>query len=682
MSSKDTHIQKSPTWFPHQKRTDSERDEEYYKECIEAGLNILWYNQNQFSSIRTTRREKIINYNLVNDIMDRTEVERVTNPFRIKDAEFPVNYKNYPLINKNLEVLIGEERKRLFNPIITVVNEDIINEKQEFINDEFTKFTVSRLVSDNYDPKQTEKELENFNKWRFGYRDRRERLVQQIVDWGFKTKYFRELVSRGYEDLIIAGEAIYIADIYGGEPILRKGDPRNFYTLRGGDSPYIEDSDIIVEDRYLPIGQVIDNYHDELTSKQITDIEEHWQTSKGGLIRSLTNQPMNFGETTMLNNGLIDGDLMELLAVNRTMTSAFGGYYDTEGNVRVTRVLWKGMRKVGVLTYHDKDGNELKEWVPEQYKPDRGKGEDVKWEWISEWYEGTKIGYDTYVRMQVLPFQQRHRDNPSICKPGIVGTAINLGGNRSKSLVSIAKDWQYLYNVFMYRLEHFFIKSIGKVGVLPLHLLPNDWPMDKVMYYATVLGWIPFDAFNEGNKGVATGKLAGGMSGVPTHIDMSFTNEIQQTLMMLQFIETQCDSLMGITPQRRGSTMASETLGAVERSVTQSSLSTERWYGVHDFVRIRAIAAFVEAAKIAWKGKSFTKQYVLDDGSLGALEFEWEDFEETQCNIAITTSSNDMQMLQNLRMNIDRLLQNNTPLSVVMDLYRTESPTILQRKIS
>jgi len=682
MNDLEAKVRKSPSWFPYQKRLDREKNEDFFKDCTDAGITILWWNQSTGTSIRTTRKEKITNYNLYNDIMDRTEIERVTNPFRIQDAEFPVNYKNYPLLNKNIEVLLGEERKRMFNPVVTVVNDDIINEKQNFINEEFNKFVINRLMSDNVDEKQTEKELADFNKWRLGYRDQRERMVQSILDWGFKTKYFKQTFSKGFEDLLIGGEEIYVADIYGGEPILRRADPRNIYTIRSGDSPYVEDADVIVEDMYLPIGEVIDRYHEDLTPKQITDIEGHFSTGRGNMMNALTNQPLNFGETALFNNGYVDGDVNDILSINRNQVAAFGGYYDYEGNVRVTRVLWKGMRKIGVLTYYDKDGNELKKFVPEQYKADKNNGEDVKWEWVSEWYEGTKIGYDIYVRGQVLPFQMRHRDNPSICKPGIVGTAMNVGGGRSKSMVGIAKDWQYLYNVFMYRLEHFFIKSVGKVGVLPLHLLPNDWPMDKVMYYATVLGWIPFDAFNESNRGASTGKLAGGMSQVPTHIDMSFNQEIQQTTLMLGFIENQMDQLMGVSAQRRGSVDNRETATGIQMATNNSSSATERWFDIHDYTKVRALMAFVDVCKIAWRGKSFTKQYVLDDGSLGVLDFDWNNFAETESSIALTTATSDMQMFNALRQNIDRLLQSGTPLSIINDLYTTESPNVLKRKIA
>jgi len=681
----ETYIQKSPTYFPYHSRSDNQKyanDQKYFRDCIEAGINILWWNQSSFTNIRASRREKIINSNLINGILDRAEMESVMNPLKLNgDFEFPSTYKNYPIINKNLEILFGEERKRNFIPVTTVVNEDVVNEKLETVQKEFDSWALQRLVADNFDKKQTEKELGDFNKWRLDYRTRHERMVQQLIDWGFETKFFKETFSRGFEDLEIQGEEIYITDILGGEPVLERIDPKFVHTLRSGTSQDIEDADAIIIDQFFPVGEVIDRYHEYLTDQDIQDLEEHHSVSKGGIVNSLYNYPVNFGESMLGQGFTAEGDPEDILYASRSLTSAFGGYYDAEGNVRVIRVLWRGMRKIGVLTYFDKDRNELKKFVPEQYKPNKDKGENVKWIWISEWYEGTKIGYDKYAKMQVLPFQSRHRDNPSICSPGIVGTAINLAGNKSKSIVSMAKQYQYAYNAYMYRLQHFLIKSVGKIGILPLHLLPADWPMDKIMYYATQLGWIPYDAFNEGNKGVATGKLAGSMQNVPTEIDMSFGAEIQTHIQMLELIKRECDELMGITPQRRGAVDNRETKGGVEIAVTQSSLSTERQFAIHNYTRIKALRAFVETCKIAWKGKSFTKQYVLDDGSLAVLDFDGDVFAETEYNISTNDNAEDQQMLQNLRSNIDRLLQNGTPLSIIMDLGRTKDPGVLQKKI-
>lgn len=48
------------------------------------------------------------------------------------------------------------------------------------------------------------------------------RMATQDSEYHYKTQDLKEVFSRGFEDLLIAGEEIYVIDIIGGEPILRK----------------------------------------------------------------------------------------------------------------------------------------------------------------------------------------------------------------------------------------------------------------------------------------------------------------------------------------------------------------------------------------------------------------------------------------------------------------------------
>ena len=677
----NSSVANTPTYFPQQQQPDSKKNEAFFKDCVNAGIAMTWWNLNSINGVRPARKNKIINYNLYNDIVDKFEIERVTNPFRLDDTDFPAKYRNYPLLNQNIMVLLGEERKRMFNPTVVVINEDAVNQKLGAINDEFNKWAVEKVTSGkNLTQQQLEEEIQQFNTWRLTFKDRRERMVQQMLDYAYRTQYLKETFSRGFEDLLIGGEEIYVADIYGGEPRLRKGNPLSFYTLRSGESCFIEDSDIIVEDGFLPLGEVLDRFHEDLTDAQIAELESGHQINRGGQSMSLVNPPSSLGEY-LYTTGLTD-NIGDVILANRDLTFTYGGYFDTEGNIRVTRVVWKGMRKIGVLTYRDEFGDELKKFVPEQYKPVKERGEQVEWHWVGEWYEGTRIGFDIYVKMQVLPTQSRHMDNPSICSPGIIGTVATVNANRGKSLMDIGKDYQYLYNTFMYRLEHLVIKNKGKIAKMPLHLIPDGWTIDKAMYYAEIMGWLPTDAFNEGTKGQSLGKLAGNVGDNSTVIDLSFSQDIAQCVQLLEFVKRQCDDLTGITPQRKGAVDNRETVGGVERAVTQSSLSTEKWYGIHDNTKVRALKAYIEVCKVAWKGKSFKRTYVLDDGSQAILDFDGELFAESEYAIDISTATSDMELMQQLRSSTDRLMQSGTPLSIVIDMWRTKDPTTLQRKIA
>ena len=57
----------SVNFFPAQMLTDKERTDDYYQQCIDAGLAIVNWNLNLYSSIgvRNTRKNKIIKKTLV-----------------------------------------------------------------------------------------------------------------------------------------------------------------------------------------------------------------------------------------------------------------------------------------------------------------------------------------------------------------------------------------------------------------------------------------------------------------------------------------------------------------------------------------------------------------------------------------------------------------------------------------
>ena len=107
--------------FPFQKRSRRQKTESYYKDCIDAADEIVGFDID--SGIRASMSEKMSNVNLINNIVDPAEVSAVINPYKI-EAKFDNTYKNYPLLNSYMAVLLGEEREARFNPQITMSNPD------------------------------------------------------------------------------------------------------------------------------------------------------------------------------------------------------------------------------------------------------------------------------------------------------------------------------------------------------------------------------------------------------------------------------------------------------------------------------------------------------------------------------------------------------------------------------
>lgn len=667
-------------YWPRQKRSESEKNEKFFKDCADVGMTLA-DNADLVklpNGVRSTKHKKQVWYGLYDNRVDKREVEKTLNPLGLFNTdEFPASYRNYPLLNPSINLLCGEERKRIFNPMVTVINADAITEKVENMDKMWRQMYIEEITATSFNEEEVQQRIEKFNThMKYNYKDVRERMGTQMLRYLYHTQDLKEQFSRGFKDALIVGEEIYIIEIYGGEPILRKANPKNISTIRSGSSWKIEESDIIVEDCYLSIGETIDRYYDYLTDKQVKAIEDGYSTlvSTGGQVKMLRPEinapkPVEYVDLSTMGVGDINA-----------WTGIVNGAYDAEGNVRVTRIVWAGMRKVGILTFFDENGELQKDTVPEQYKPAIELGENVDWRWIKEWYETTKIG-PIYVKMQPCEIQMRHRDNLSMSHPGIVGSVYNTNDDTGKGLIGIGEDWQYLWNTFMYRTELAFIKDRGKVGMFPIHLIPDSWGAEAALFWAENLGWLPIDAFNQGQEGFAKGKLAGAMSGMPTQMDLSNDNQIQNDIQMLKFIKEEVDNLTGITPQRRGTVDNRETVGGVERSVLQSSNITEEWFSVHDNTRVRALRALLEAAKIAYKGKSFVKEFVLDDGTKQMLEFDYNIYREACYGVDVSNASDDAQVLQALKGLSERYLQAGGNFGLVAELMNAKDRVTITRKI-
>ena len=218
-----------------------------------------------------------------------------------------------------------------------------------------------------------------------------------------------------------------------------------------------------------------------------------------------------------------------------------------------------------------------------------------------------------------------------------------------------------------------FSKYKGPIYELDISKVPDEWDMEMWMYYADVLGWAVIDPMNEGKKGAATGKLAGAFNTTGKVMDPKVGDYIQQTIMMLQHIEQQMGKISGVSEQRQGQIENRETVGGVERSVTQSSHITEKWFVLHDETKKRVLSALLDTAKHIWSKKRSKKlSYIMDDMSRDFIEFNGEDFASTEQDIFISNSSRDAEIREVIKQLAQPYVQNGSG-SIIIDLLNTDS---------
>lgn len=666
--------------FPSQKKSRAEKNKDWRRKCVNGAEQLALFAND---GVRTAYRNKQINYDLYSDILDQSDVEKVCNPFGHLGMAAPAKMQNYPICNPKIDLLVGESINRKFDWKVRVLNDDAISQKEEELLEKFTGLMSSHLVKEQSE-EEMKKDLQKFQQWvDFEYQDHRERMATQILEYLHKTLRLDHMFSKGFKDALICAEEIYQADIIAGEPILRRRNPKNVHTVRSGESPYIEDSDIIAIVSYMSPGQIVDEFHEYLTPGEISLIEHQMI---GNDSATETGKGINIGHRPDLPI-TPDGILLSSLANNVGYASQF----DDSGNIKVTQTYWKSMRKVKKVKYFDENGDEQYDIFDETYKVDKTKGEEETVLWISEWWEGTKIGGEVgegddtaiYVRMRPKPVQFRSMENPSKCHPGIVGTVYNTNDNTGVSLMDRMKPYQYLYNVLAYNTELSIAKNYGKIMRIDLASIPENWQVDKWMSFAQGMNAAFYDSFKEGNKGAAQGKLAGTMNQNSPVIDMEMGNTIQLYMNMMAFIKQELGEISGVSQSRQGQIQSRQAVGNTQQEMQQSSHITEYWFLEHEETKLRAMNILLETAKHAWRDKKNKKiQHVLDDGSTTIFEIDTEQFNESEYGLQITNGRDSYELIQTMKQLAHAGIQTGAVnFSQLLDIYSTASTASIRRKL-
>ena len=669
--------------FPPQQLPFSRKNKVWRKKCVDFGddHSLLHYHLTRKSVFAMK-----INYDLLNGKLHMDDLKMLLNPFDLDASFIPDAIQHYSVMNSKLEVLRGEESKRLFDFRAVVTNPNAISEMEEEKNKQINEM-LQRLIADSsMSEDEYMQELEKQSDYfQYEYQDKREVRANRLLNHYMKEYEVPQLFNNGFRDAYTVGEEIYQCDIVGGEPVIEKLDPIKVRVIRSGYSDKIEDADMIILEDYWSPGRVIDTYWDQLSKKDVETIENASDNMGSTYSDSMDNVDERYGFIPNLSLDWTGGDSVlnpYHLFDNSIDTTLLP--YDMNGNVRVLRVYWKSRRKIKkIKSYDPETGEEEFNFYSETYisHPERGEEEEVFW--INEAWEGTKIGPDIYVNMRPRTVQYNRLSNPSRCHFGIIGSIYNAFGDEPFSMVDIMKPYDYLYDVFSDRLNKTLAKNMGKVIRMDFAKIPKGWDADKWLYYIKVNNIAVEDSFKEGNVGMATGKLAGAMyNGSSGVIDASLGNEIQQYISVLEWISNKIGEIAGISKQREGQISNRETVGGVERATLQSSHITEWLFFKHESVKKRVLECFLETAKIALKGRKKKFSYIMSDGSEVITEIDGDEFAECDYGIVVDNSVGTQDLNQKLDTLAQAALQNQLlDFSTIMKLYTTMSMAEKQRMV-
>jgi len=628
---------------------------------------------------RSTRYKKQINYDLFNGKFDLQDFEYVINPYGFKNDEFPATLQHYDVMSPNLNLLIGEEIKRPFNFRAVSINESAVSEmeksRSQVVIDAHKEYIMALV--EGQDPKAADEKLAGLEKYlKYSHSDLVERTSNHVLQYLMREQDLEYKFNAGFKDALIAGEEIYWTGIVSGEPVCRLTNPLDITVITDPDSDFIDDAIAIMEERWLTVPTIIDEYYqsEDFTDAMAKKLEAKFSSLGNG------GYGIDAPENTSVDI-IIKGD-----DAKRHKDSINKRSHDADGTVRVLRCEWKSQRKIGFL-YTMQDGQEVVELLDEKFKlPDYATKDDdgyyhfdetrLKWYWISEYWEGTKIGSDDYVDIQPKQNQRRSMDNPSLCKSGYTGLIYNARNSESISLVDRMKPYQYLYNISFYRLELGMAKDKGRVAVMDVAQIPasEGWDVDKWMYYLDAMGIMFINSMEEGKRGQASA------FNQFQSIDLSMGNYINTHVAMLDQIENKLGELSGVSRQRRGQVQSSELVGNVERSISQSSSVTESWFYQHNEVKRRVLEAMLDTARIAWrKGKKIN--FVTDDLGRQMINIG-DEFANSQQGVFIGNSAKDNKNLAEAKSLLQMAIQGDKiRLSEAVSVLNSDSLVEIRKEL-
>lgn len=670
--------------FPRQKLPNSKKTEKWRKS------HLQWAEYQSYflgSKMRKSVLSKKRNFNLINGKVDPKDMEAILNPEGVLEDFDAGKIQHYPIVNSKLNVLRGEEFSRQFqykcvvtNPnSITEVTEnkkkEILERVQQFIN------TPAQGQANVMDPnqqaaiqqEQDQQSLVDMEKYfTYSYKDMREQRCTEILNHYSKEQNFKFIFNNGFYNGMVVGEEIYQCKIEGGEPVLEVLNPLRIHCFKSGTSKYIEDSDIIIIEDYMSPAQIIDMYYDDLSAEDMKKLEEIVANN------SHTNYIDSDGyydeRDSFIPKGLMEGN-EDILPEGWQSTVMSKVPTDAYGNLRVMKMYWKSMRMVKkVKSINQESGREEYNFYDETYVCNEDLGETEEILWINEAWEGTKIGADIYVKMQPCDVQYNTMTNPSKCHFGITGVLYNINENKAYSLVDMAKPLSYLYDATHDRLNKLIARNHGKIINLDISMKPADW--DHSQWWAAIrkTGIVYTDSFNEGQVGLAKGKLSGALNTNRAQVlDAELSQSIQGYINILEYIKNEISDIMGISRQREGSVYNRESVGGVERAVNQSTYSTEWLFMFHNEARKAALECFLETAKIAMAGDNKKFQYINDEGVLQLCDIDGDWFAESDYGIVVESDGSnllDQQIEQLVQAGIQNGLLN---FSTVLKLFSSMS---------
>lgn len=644
----------------------------WYKEKADY-LDSL-HNRNTFTKDGKSLLKKMqVNYDLFNNKLNLEDLDYVCNPYGGDKGELPASMTNKDIVSGKIKVVLGMEMKKplewnviatnkeattrkeqeeygrlrdyVISQIVTPIRQQIeVQKQQELAGQELTPEDEQRIMQEIEQEMEamTPEEVKLYMKR--DHQDPSEVMTSQLLNYLMQKQDIPKKFNTAFKHgLLSAVQAVYVG-VLNGEPRIWNVNSKRITYDDSPDLTEIESGQYVVCEYLMTPSEIISHFGSELDDDEIDRIFAQWGSRK------------TYNEDDLFS--LEEGE-------------------DTKSNTSISVIhsVWKSLRKIGFLTYEDETGEIQEKMVDEDYELNTDFGDiEIEWEWYPENYETWKIKVadPIYKKMRPIPGQFKDLENLHDNKLPYYGVVYDNMNSEPTSLMDRLINFQYYYNIIMYRLELLLASDKGKKVLMNMGSIPTSAGIDletwQYFFEATPFMW--YDPSEEGNN-------YNDVNTVAKVVDLSVASDIQKYIEAAMFIKREAGYSVGITEQVEGQIGPNEAVSNTRQNLLQTSHILEVYFDLHNHFKKNVMNALIEAAKVAYADSANKKlSYVLDDLSIETFTLDTAMLENSTLGLFIANSAKAEEIKNMLRELTHAAMQNQkVELSDVISVLEKDNIT-------
>lgn len=577
--------------FPSQRVSASERNKpEWYANSID------WIIA-QGQGIRQ-QAELEVKYRVLQGDIPQEYYKKILNPYNAtneKYKRFPAVMRNYDIMKGIIRRYVSEYIKNPHDFVVGANNPEVILSRNKKLQEELASLVEKQIAAriqqsyaefinqggnpQEFNPQETidiESFIKEFNQ---NFIDdisaQGAELLNVIKDLTDDTAFY----GNAYFNFVTFGEVYTYTDIIGDKLIKKVISPRDAFPIPN-DSIFVEDYDMFACRRKLTYQQIIDEFSDYFTEKDIQFLNTYYARHSVTTPAELMFKDFEGYYPDVCNK--FTQEERQIFKTNPSMSRDINAdLYD------VWHVVWRGEVKRNIVTYVNQAGLITTRIEEENYKlnPEIG---DISIESIYEpqVYEGVRIGTRNTC---IYPYKARaiaYNRNGKLPYNGITEL---LPGFGKFSIIDIVTPFQIFYNIVAYQREMAIAKNKLSILLIAKSLLGTK--PEETIYKMLADGTLYIDDTND--QGMLRAQQV-------RMIQADLSSYIQQLTQLMMDTEQAAKNQCDMTPQRYGEIASYAGKGTTEEAIARGSMGSVIVEFMMDMIRERDYARDMDYSKLAW----------------------------------------------------------------------------------